>query len=162
MYRYFKKVIGVSTGNYIYFWKSKRLPHTSPTTSNYSPNLQLSYPGTKTRLEFRGSCLKQDKITFNHGKVVNIYIVYELDKIYVKTSPALVNCLFGAVSLTKNVDIDKYKYSGYGIGFDRRGSYLLPSGRFGRNVISYAVDMSSFVHVNNKGKDLLEEVQHKA
>ena len=26
------------------------------------------------------------------------------------------NCLFGAVSLTKNVDIDKYKYSGWGIG----------------------------------------------
>ena len=76
--------------------------------------------------------------------------------------PVLLNCLFGAVSLTKNVDIDKYKYSGYGIGFDRRGSYLLPSGRFGRNVIIYGVDMSSFVHVNNKGKYLLEEVQHKA
>ena len=106
MYRYFKKVIGVSTGNYIYFWKSKRLPHTSPTTSNYSPNLQLSYPGTKTRLEFRGSCLKQDKIVFDHRKVVNIYIVYELikylkkkltkkkelikkDKIYIKTGPML-------------------------------------------------------------------------
>ena len=106
MYRYFKKVIGVSTGNYIYFWKSKRLPHTSPTTSNYSPNLQLSYPGTKTRLEFRGSCLKQDKIVFDHRKVVNIYIVYELikclkkkltkkkelikkDKIYIKTRPML-------------------------------------------------------------------------
>ena len=106
MYRYFKKVIGVSTGNYIYFWKSKRLPHTSPTTSNYSPNLQLSYPGTKTRLEFRGSCLKQDKIVFDHRKVVNIYMVYELikylkkkltkkkelikkDKIYIKTRPML-------------------------------------------------------------------------
>ena len=76
--------------------------------------------------------------------------------------PVLLNCLFGAVSLTKNVDIDKYKYSGYGIGFDRRRSYLLPSGRFGRSVIIYGVDMSSFVHVNNKGKDLLEEVQHKA
>ena len=31
----------------------------------------------------------------------------------------LVNCLFVAISLTKNADIDKYKYSGYGIGFDR-------------------------------------------
>ena len=27
----------------------------------------------------------------------------------------LENCLFGAVSLTKNADIDKYKYSGYDI-----------------------------------------------
>ena len=34
--------------------------------------------------------------------------------------PTLKNCLFGAVTLTKNADIDKYGYSGYGIGFDRR------------------------------------------
>ena len=34
--------------------------------------------------------------------------------------PTLRNCLFGAVTLTKNTDIDKYKYSGYGTGFDRR------------------------------------------
>ena len=33
----------------------------------------------------------------------------------------LVNCLFGAVTITKNVDIDKYRYSGYEIGFDRGG-----------------------------------------
>ena len=36
--------------------------------------------------------------------------------------PTLKNCLFGAVTLTKNADIDKYRYSGYGIGFDRRSS----------------------------------------
>ena len=65
--------------------------------SDCKRNPQLSYFGTKTRVEFRGSCLKQDKITFNHWKIVNIYIVYEFDKIYVKTSPTLVNCLFGAV-----------------------------------------------------------------
>ena len=80
MCRYFKKVIGVSTGSYIYFWKSKRLPHTSPSTSDYSPNPQLSYTSTKTRQEFRGSCLKQDKIVFDHQKVIKIYIVYELIK----------------------------------------------------------------------------------
>ena len=78
-----------------------------------------------------------------------------MDKIYVKTNPRLVNCLFGAVSLTKNADIDKYKYSGYGIGFDRGGNYLLPSGRFDRTVIIFGVDMSSSVHVDNKGKDIL-------
>ena len=36
---------------------------------------QLSYYGTKTRVKFNGSCLKQDSITFNHKKVGNIYIV---------------------------------------------------------------------------------------
>ena len=83
MYRYFKRVIGVGTGNYIDFWKSKGLSDeniTAPSTSDYKLNPQLSYFGTKTRVEIRGSYLKQDKITFNHGKIVNIYIVYELDK----------------------------------------------------------------------------------
>ena len=82
MYRYFKRVIGVCTSSFIYFWKSKGLSNeniTAATTSDYELNPQLSYFGTKTRVEFRGSCLKQDKIKFNHGKVVNIYIVYELD-----------------------------------------------------------------------------------
>ena len=156
MYRYFKRVIGVGTGNYIYFWKSKGLSDeniAAPSTSDYKLNPQLSYFRTKTRVEIRGSYLKQDKITFNHGKIVNIYIVYELDKIYVKISPTLVNCLFGAVSLTKNTDIDKCKYSGYGIGFDRASVYLVGNG-FGRNVIIFRVDMRSSVHVDNKGKDI--------
>ena len=38
-----------------------------------------------------------------------MYIVYELDKTNVKTHPTLVNYLFGAVSITKNADIDKNK-----------------------------------------------------
>ena len=38
----------------------------------------------------------------------------------------LENCLFGAVTLTKNADIDKYKYSGYGIGFDRHERFSFP------------------------------------
>ena len=103
MYRYFKRVVGFGIGNYIDFWKSKGPSDknvTAPTTSHYNLRQQLNYFGTKTKEELRGSFLKQDKITFNHGKIVNIYIVYELDKIYVKTSHKLVNCLFGAVSLT--------------------------------------------------------------
>ena len=63
--------------------------------------------------------------------------------------------MFGAVSITKNADIDNNKYSGYGIGFDRTGIYLLPDGSFGRNVVIFGVDMNSSVHVDNKGKDIL-------
>ena len=37
------------------------------------------------------------------------------------------NCLFGVVTLTKNADIDKYGYSGYGIGFDRKGRFSFPN-----------------------------------
>ena len=35
----------------------------------------------------------------------------------------LKNSLFGTVRLTKIADIDKYKYSGYSIGFDRKGVF---------------------------------------
>ena len=65
------------------------------------------------------------------------------------------NALFGAVKLTKNTDIDKYKYSGYGIGFDGHGFYSHPSGGTGRNVIIFGVDMNSSSHIDNKGKDIL-------
>ena len=50
--------------------------------------------------------------------------------------------MFGAVKQTKNVDFDKYQYSGYGIGFDRKRSFSFPSIGFGQNVIIFAVDMS--------------------
>ena len=83
MYRYFKQISGVGTGNYIHFWKSKGLSHekiNSITTSNHKIIPKLSYYGTKTRVEFNGSCLKQDKITFDHGKIVSIYIVYEVNE----------------------------------------------------------------------------------
>ena len=124
-----------------------------PTTSDNKLSPALSYIGTKTRVKFVGSCLKQDKITFPHGKIVNIYIVYELrfsDSI--NNYPTLENCLFAAVKLTKNADIDKYKYSGYGIGFDRRETFSFITGGFGFNVIIFEVDMSSSVHVDNKKK----------
>ena len=75
---------------------------------------------------------KQSKITFTHGKVVNIYIVYKLAASSSHTiDPTLKNCLFGAVTLTKNADIEKYKYSGHGIGFDRRSSFSFRSGGSG-------------------------------
>ena len=57
--------------------------------------------------------------------------------------------------LTKNADIEKYKYSGYGIGFDRRSSFSFPSGGFGQNVLIFGADMSSSIHIDNKKKDIL-------
>ena len=88
-------------------------------------NPSLNYVGTKARVEFNGDCLKQDKISFDHGKIVNIYIVHEIDKnVNISSYPTLENCLFGAVKLTKHIDIDQYKYTGYGIGFDRKGFFF--------------------------------------
>ena len=110
--------------------------------------------GTKSRVRFKGSCLKQDKITYDHGKIVNNYIVYVIDKNdNTSSNPTLENCLFGAVSLTENVD--RYKYSGCGIWFDRHGSYSHASGKAGQNVIIFVVDMSLFEKIDNRKKEVL-------
>ena len=63
--------------------------------------------------------------------------------------------MFGAVTLTKNTDTNKYGYSDYGIGFDRRSKFSFPSGGFGQNIIIFGADMSSSPHIDNKKKDLL-------
>ena len=71
IYRNFKRIAGVGSGNYIYFWKSKDLSDERLdfiTASNHKITPQLSFYGTKTKLEFNGSCLKQDQVTYNHGK----------------------------------------------------------------------------------------------
>ena len=115
----------------------------TPSTSNNFLNPLLDYVYTKIIVKFSGSCSKQDKATHNHGTAVNIYIAYEISKNYnISSYSTLENCLFGAVSLTKHVDIDQYKYSGYGIGF-------------GRNLVIFGADMSSSVHANNKTKNIL-------
>ena len=43
--------------------------------------------------------------------------------IQVDSYPMLENYLFGTVKLSKYFDIDQYKHSGYGIGFDRKRCY---------------------------------------
>ena len=57
--------------------------------------------------------------------------------------------------MTKNADIDKYGYAGYGIGFDRRSSFSFPGGGFGQNVLIFGADMSFSAHIHNRKKDIL-------
>ena len=59
--------------------------------------------------------------------------------------------MFGAASLSKHTDIDQYKCSGYGIGFDGKGEFSFGS----RGDMSSAVDMSSSSHSNNKINNIL-------
>ena len=81
--------------------------------------------------------MKQDKITYTHGKIVNIYIVYEINKKdnTIISNPTLKNCLFGAVTITKHINIDRYGYSGYVNGFDRKGNFSFSGGGYGQNVL---------------------------
>ena len=92
-------------------------------------------------------------ISYTYSTKVNIYIIYELgasgshDK-----DPILRNCLLGSVTLIKNADIDKYEYSGYGIGFDRRSSFSVPNGQLAQNVITAGVDISFSSLIDHKKK----------
>ena len=67
----------------------------------------------------------------------------------------LKNCFFGAVTLTKNDDIDRYGYTGYGIRFDRRTTFSFSGGAFGQNVLILGADMSFSAHIDNKKKDII-------
>ena len=156
IYRYFKAFSITKYLEYVSQWKSKGLSSETFKAiciSDNSLNPTLNYYGTKIRVNFTGDCLKQQKITYKHRKVVNIYIVYSLGASNSNYSnPTIKNCLFGEVTSTKNVDFDKYRYSGYRIGFDRTG---IPGGGFCQNVITFRVDMKSSIHIDNKGKDIL-------
>ena len=141
----FKRIVGAANGEFISFWKSRCFSDekiNSVTASNHMIAPSLDYLGAKIRVIFSG-------ISKNYN---------------ISSYPTLENCLFGAVSLTKNADIDQYKYSGYDIRFDRLGG-----SSFGRNVIIFGADMSSSVHANNKknnivvlGKDFIQGINDTA
>ena len=109
-------------------------------------------------MNFNGHCLIKNISIPN--KVIYLYITYTLGSQLrnLNTNFTLSNCLFGSVKLTTNPNLDKYnytKYTGCSIGFDSRSEFLFTDGSYGKNVIIFGADMSSSVHVDNKGKDIL-------
>ena len=144
--------------NYILSWQSRGLSNLKIDSikTNYLLNPRVDhYDISKIRIKFDGSLLNRFPPAILHRNIVNIYIVYEItsnnnDSNY----PTLENCSSGSVKLTKNADFDKYGYSEYGIGFDRKGSYSVGN-EIGRNVIIFGVDMSSSTKIDNRKKDIL-------
>ena len=160
VFQLINKYLKVMTNtDYVSSWKSKGLSAKNikpPTTSDNSLIPALNYYGTKARIKFTGSCLKQPKISYTHEKLVNISIVYELGASSSHNNdPTLKKYLFGVVTLIKNADIDKYGYSCYGIGFDRRSSFSFPGSDFGKNVLIFGVDKSFYAHIDKNKKDML-------
>ena len=79
--KYFKLNSVVDAADYVLSWQSKGLSSESikpPTASDNGLTPELNYYGTKTKIKFTRSCLKQSSHILTHKKVVNIYIVYEL------------------------------------------------------------------------------------
>ena len=154
MYKYLNTSVKYSS-TYVSSWESKGLSNeniSSIITPSYNRAPSLVYDNVRMKLKFVGSLLKQDKITYNHGPIVNIYIVFRL-RPCIPSDITLENCLFGAVKMTKTLKINTY--SGYGIAFDSKGSFSHLSGRYGKNVIIFRADLSSSVHANNRANNIL-------
>ena len=101
MNKYFTRI---NNTNHISSWKSRGLSNESikpPTTSDDSLAPELDYYDTKIRVKFTG-CLKQSTISYTHGQIVNISIIYKLGASSSNDNDStLKKCLFGAVTLTK-------------------------------------------------------------
>ena len=154
MNRYFENIGSTKS---ISSWESKGLSDEvikCPTINNNSLAPTLENIAKNMFVKFDGSCLiKQDEFTFNK-KTINIYIVYDLNSNLNNFDPTLENCLFGAIKISKNSDMSKYNYSGYGIGFHSGGTFLHPTGSFGNNAIIFGADMSSSTHSNNRANNI--------
>ena len=77
-------------------------------------------------------------------KILNVYNVHDLDywpKIPLRNF-TLKNCFFGATNIAKNIDKEKYVYSGYGIAFD--GNLMMTL----LEVLIFGVDNSSSSHTD--------------
>ena len=101
----------IDNTKYISSWESKGLYNeaiTSYATSDNSLTPHIDHHNDKIRLKFNKSCLKQpNKTIYSYGRKVNVYIVYELGASSSNDNDSTLNkCLFGAVTLTKNADIE--------------------------------------------------------
>ena len=66
--------------------------------------------------------------------------------------------MFGAINAARpndTKDRDNFIYTGWGIGFDRNGTFGHSEGGTARNVITFGIDMSRSIHASNKTKDFL-------
>ena len=132
----------------------ENIENITKSNSNFAPTFVNHH--TLPDINFHGQCLIKHSISIPK-KVITLYISYTLGPQLRKlnTDFTLGNCLFGSVKLTKNSDLHKYKYIGYGIGFASRSEFPLPDGSYGKNVIIFGADMSSSVDMGNKRKDIL-------
>ena len=92
----------------------KSIQNISKSESNFAPTFVDHH--VLPDINFNGHCLIKNNISIPK-KVINLYISYTVGNQLrnLNTDFALGNCLFGSVKLTKNSDLDKYKYTGYGI-----------------------------------------------
>ena len=90
-------------------------------------------------------------MSFTQENVVYIYVVYDINLW------SNIPCAdFAVVSLIKYAGSDKYKYSGYGIGFDVHERFSLSDASgCGKNVIIRCAEINWLMHIGKKKKGKL-------
>ena len=135
-------------------------------SNNNSPTLLNK--NNRLSVTFNGNYMKQNKLGYAYGKIVNLYIVYELKNRRIDRPDFTVqNGLFGAVKATKNANTSHYKYEGYGICFDGESSFSFDNRIDAKNVIIFDVNTSNISHSTNKtqniyvlGKDFVQGINN--
>ena len=117
---------------------------------------------------FNGNYMKRNKLGYAHGKIVNLYIVYELKNRRIDSSDFTIqNGLFRSVKITKNANTSQYKHEGYGICFDGESSFSFGNRIDAKNVIIFGVSNSNSSHSTNRtqniyvlGKDFVQGINN--
>ena len=155
-------------------WISTGIHNDSNNTDLFSVNnsnnnsTTLLNKNNRLGVTFNGNYMKQNKLGYSDGKIVNFYTVYELKNRRVDNPDFTVqNELFGAVKIAKNVNTSHYKYEGYGICFDSESSFSFGNRIDPKNVIIFGVNTSDSSHSTNKtqniyvlGKDFVQGINN--
>ena len=135
--------------------------------NNHSPSLLNR--DNRLGVTFSGNYMKQYKLGYAHGKIINeLNEFYELKNRSTDGADFTVsNGLFGSVKLTKNTNTSHYGYKGYGIAFDSGGSFTSGNITNGKNVIIFGVNTQNSIHSTNKtqniyfmGKDFIQGINN--
>ena len=139
--RIFQKLVLTTTKIYIKYFsgttrielqKSNRISEESiENITKSDSNFAAIYHHLLPDINFNGHCLIKNNISIP-TKLMNLYIFYTLGPQLgnLNTDFSLGNCLFGSIKPTKNADLDKYKYVGYGTRFDSRSEFLFTDGSY--------------------------------
>ena len=161
-------------GGAIHAWISTGIHNDSNNTDLFSVNNSnnnsptLLNKNNRLGVTFNGDYTKQNKLGYSHGKIVNLYIVYQLKNRKIDNPDFTVQRgLFGAVKITKNANTSHYKYNGYGICFDGESEFTIGNIVKGKNVIIFGVDTSNSSLSTNKtqniyvlGKDFVQGINN--
>ena len=135
-------------------------------SNNNSPTLLNK--NNRLDVTFNGNYMKQNKLGYTHGKIINPYIVYEFKNRRIDSPDFTVqNGIFVAVKITKNGNTSHYKYEGYGICFDHESSFSFGNRIDAKNVIIFGVNTRNSSHSTNKtqniyvlGKDFVQGINN--